>query len=202
MMVKKSDFLNQPTKLSVSEGSKVMARLESKYKQEIIPALLEQFGYKTVMQVPKLTKITLNMGVGGAIADKKVLQSAVSDMEKISGQKAVITLARKSIAGFKIRDDMPIGCKVTLRGAKMYEFFDRLITISIPRIRDFRGMSAKSFDGRGNYSLGIKEQIIFPEIDYDKIDALRGMDICITTTAKTDEEGLALLKQFNFPFKN
>jgi large subunit ribosomal protein L5 len=179
-----------------------MARLEAKYKQEIVPALLEQFGYKTVMQVPKLTKITLNMGVGEAIADKKILQSAVSDMEKISGQKAVVTLARKSIAGFKIRDDMPIGCKVTLRGAKMYEFFDRLITISIPRIRDFRGMSSKSFDGRGNYSLGIKEQIIFPEIDYDKIDALRGMDICITTTAKTDEEGLALLKLFNFPFKN
>ncbi|AMK77724.1 MULTISPECIES: 50S ribosomal protein L5 [Methylomonas] len=179
-----------------------MARLQSKYKSEIIPAMQEQFGYKTIMQVPKLTKITLNMGVGGAIADKKVLQSAVSDMEKISGQKAVVTLARKSIAGFKIRDDMPIGCKVTLRADKMYEFLDRLITISIPRIRDFRGMSSKSFDGRGNYSVGIKEQIIFPEIDYDKIDALRGMDICITTTAKTDEEGLALLKLFNFPFKN
>jgi large subunit ribosomal protein L5 len=179
-----------------------MARLEAKYKKEIIPALLEQFEYKTVMQVPKLTKITLNMGVGEAIADKKILQSAVADMEKISGQKAVVTLARKSIAGFKIRDDMPIGCKVTLRGAKMYEFLDRLITIAIPRIRDFRGMSSKSFDGRGNYSLGIKEQIIFPEIDYDKIDALRGMDICITTTAKTDQEGLALLKHFNFPFKN
>jgi large subunit ribosomal protein L5 len=179
-----------------------MARLQSKYKTEIVPAMQQQFGYKTIMQVPKLTKITLNMGVGGAIADKKVLQSAVSDMEKISGQKAVVTLARKSIAGFKIRDDMPIGCKVTLRADKMYEFLDRLITISIPRIRDFRGMSSKSFDGRGNYSMGIKEQIIFPEIDYDKIDALRGMDICITTTAKTDEEGLALLKLFNFPFKN
>ncbi|MCQ8127322.1 50S ribosomal protein L5 [Methylomonas rivi] len=179
-----------------------MARLESKYKSEIVRAMQEQFGYKSIMQVPKLTKITLNMGVGEAIADKKILQSAVADMEKIAGQKAVITLARKSIAGFKIRDDMPIGCKVTLRGAKMYEFFDRLITIAIPRIRDFRGMSSKSFDGRGNYSLGIKEQIIFPEIDYDKIDALRGMDICITTTAKSDEEGLALLKHFNFPFKN
>lgn len=179
-----------------------MARLEKKYKEEIIPALQQQFGYKTVMQVPKLTKITLNMGVGGAVADKKVLQSAVADMEKISGQKAVVTLARKSIAGFKIRDDMPIGCKVTLRSEKMYEFLDRLITISIPRIRDFRGMNSKGFDGRGNYSVGIKEQIIFPEIDYDKIDALRGMDICITTTAKTDEEGLALLKLFNFPFKN
>ncbi|AEG02159.1 50S ribosomal protein L5 [Methylomonas methanica] len=179
-----------------------MARLESKYKSEIVQAMQEQFGYKSIMQVPKLSKITLNMGVGEAIADKKILQSAVADMEKIAGQKAVVTLARKSIAGFKIRDDMPIGCKVTLRGAKMYEFFDRLITIAIPRIRDFRGMSSKSFDGRGNYSMGIKEQIIFPEIDYDKIDALRGMDICITTTAKSDEEGLALLKQFNFPFKN
>lgn len=179
-----------------------MARLESKYKNEIVPALQAQFSYKSIMQVPKLTKITLNMGVGEAIADKKILQSAVADMEKITGQKPIITLARKSIAGFKIRDDMPIGCKVTLRGAKMYEFFDRLITIAIPRIRDFRGMNSKSFDGRGNYTLGIKEQIIFPEIDYDKIDALRGMDICITTTAQTDEEGLALLKQFNFPFKN
>jgi large subunit ribosomal protein L5 len=179
-----------------------MARLEKMYKNEIVQSLKEQFGYKSIMQVPKLTKITLNMGVGEAIADKKILQSAVSDMEKISGQKAVVTLARKSIAGFKIRDDMPIGCKVTLRGAKMYEFLDRLITIAIPRIRDFRGMNSKSFDGRGNYSLGIKEQIIFPEIDYDKIDALRGMDICITTTAKSDDEGLALLKQFNFPFKN
>lgn len=179
-----------------------MARLETKYKQEIVPALQQQFGYKSIMQVPKITKITLNMGVGEAIADKKILQSAVSDMEKIAGQKAVVTLARKSIAGFKIRDDMPIGCKVTLRGDKMYEFFDRLITISIPRIRDFRGMSPKSFDGRGNYTLGVKEQIIFPEIDYDKIDALRGMDICITTTAKTDQEGLALLKHFEFPFKN
>lgn len=179
-----------------------MARLEAKYKNEIVPALQAQFGYKSVMQVPKITKITLNMGVGEAIADKKILQSAVADMEKISGQKPVVTLARKSIAGFKIRDDMPIGCKVTLRGAKMYEFFDRLITIAIPRIRDFRGMNSKSFDGRGNYTCGIKEQIIFPEIDYDKIDALRGMDICITTSAKTDEEGLALLKHFNFPFKN
>ena len=142
------------------------------------------------------------MGVGEAISDKKILQSAISDMEKIAGQKAVVTLARKSIAGFKIRDDMPIGCKVTLRGAKMYEFLDRLITIAIPRIRDFRGVSSKGFDGRGNFNLGIKEQIIFPEIDYDKIDMLRGMDIAITTTAKSDQEGLALLKQFNFPFKN
>jgi large subunit ribosomal protein L5 len=154
------------------------------------------------MEAPRLVKITLNMGVGEAVADKKVLQAAVADMEKIAGQKAVVTMSRKSIAGFKIRDDMPIGCKVTLRNDKMYEFLDRLINISIPRIRDFRGMSPKSFDGRGNYSMGVKEQIIFPEIDYDKIDALRGMDIAITTTAKTNEEGLALLKLFNFPFKN
>ncbi|MDP3876829.1 MAG: 50S ribosomal protein L5 [Methylobacter sp.] len=179
-----------------------MARLETVYKEKILPALVEQFSYDSVMQAPRITKITLNMGVGGAVADKKVLQSAVSDMEKISGQKPVITLARKSIAGFKIRDDMPIGCKVTLRSDRMYEFLDRLISISIPRIRDFRGLSPKSFDGRGNYSMGVKEQIIFPEIDYDKIDTLRGMDITITTTAQTNEEGLALLKLFNFPFKS
>ncbi len=179
-----------------------MARLETVYKEKVLPALIEQFGYKSVMQAPRITKITLNMGVGGAVADKKILQSALSDMEKISGQKPVVTLARKSIAGFKIRDDMPIGCKVTLRSDRMFEFLDRLISISIPRIRDFRGLSSKSFDGRGNYSMGVKEQIIFPEIDYDKIDALRGMDITITTTAQTNEEGLALLKLFNFPFKN
>jgi large subunit ribosomal protein L5 len=179
-----------------------MARLESVYKETILPELVKQFSYKSVMQAPRITKITLNMGVGEAVADKKTLQSAVADMEKISGQKPVITLARKSIAGFKIRDDMPIGCKVTLRSQRMYEFLDRLINISIPRIRDFRGLSPKSFDGRGNYSMGVKEQIIFPEIDYDKIDALRGMDITITTTAETNEEGLALLKLFNFPFKN
>lgn len=179
-----------------------MARLESVYKETVLPALMEQFAYKSVMQAPRITKITLNMGVGGAVADKKVLLSAVGDMEKISGQKPVITLARKSIAGFKIRDDMPIGCKVTLRSDRMYEFLDRLISISIPRIRDFRGLSPKSFDGRGNYSMGVKEQIIFPEIDYDKIDTLRGMDITITTTAQNNEEGLALLKLFNFPFKH
>jgi len=179
-----------------------MARLKTVYKETILPELIKQFSYKSVMEAPRITKITLNMGVGGAVADKKILQSAVSDMEKISGQKPVVTLARKSIAGFKIRDDMPIGCKVTLRSDRMYEFLDRLISISIPRIRDFRGLSPKSFDGRGNYSMGVKEQIIFPEIDYDKIDALRGMDITITTTAKTNEEGLALLKLFNFPFKN
>jgi len=179
-----------------------MARLQTEYKERILPALMQQFGYKSIMQAPRITKITLNMGVGEAIADKKILQAAVADMEKIAGQKAVITLARKSIAGFKIRDDMPIGCKVTLRSDRMYEFLDRLINIAIPRIRDFRGLNAKSFDGRGNYSMGVKEQIIFPEIDYDKIDMLRGMDITITTTARTNEEGLALLKQFNFPFKN
>ena len=179
-----------------------MASLETVYKETILPALVEQFAYKSIMQAPRITKITLNMGVGGAVADKKVLQSALSDMEKISGQKPVVTLARKSIAGFKIRDDMPIGCKVTLRSDRMYEFLDRLISISIPRIRDFRGLSPKSFDGRGNYSMGVKEQIIFPEIDYDKIDTLRGMDITITTTAETNEEGLALLKLFNFPFKS
>ena len=179
-----------------------MARLETVYKENIRPALIEQFGYKSVMQAPRITKITLNMGVSGAVADKKVLQFAVSDMQKIAGQKPIITLARKSIAGFKIRDDMPIGCKVTLRSDKMYEFLDRLISISIPRIRDFRGLNPKSFDGRGNYSMGVKEQIIFPEIDYDKIDTLRGMDITITTTAQTNEEGLALLKLFNFPFKH
>ena len=179
-----------------------MARLREDYKNRVLPALMEQFDYTSVMQVPKITKITLNMGVGEAVADKKVIQAAVSDMEKISGQKAVVTLSRKSIAGFKIRDDMPIGCKVTLRDEKMYEFLDRLISIAIPRIRDFRGMSPKSFDGCGNYSMGVTEQIIFPEIDYDKIDTLRGMDICITTTAKNNEEGLALLKQFKFPFKS
>ena len=179
-----------------------MSRLETQYKETILPELVKQFAYKSVMEAPKITKITLNMGVGEAVADKKILQAAVNDMEKISGQKPVVTLARKSIAGFKIRDDMPIGCKVTLRSKRMYEFLDRLINIAIPRVRDFRGLSSKSFDGRGNYSMGIKEQIIFPEIDYDKIDMLRGMDITITTTAKTNEEGLALLKLFNFPFKN
>ncbi|MEY3190648.1 MAG: hypothetical protein RIS10_765 [Pseudomonadota bacterium] len=179
-----------------------MSRLETVYKEKVLPALVEQFAYKSIMQAPRITKITLNMGVGGAVADKKVLQSALSDMEKISGQKPIVTLARKSIAGFKIRDDMPIGCKVTLRSERMFEFLDRLISISIPRIRDFRGLSSKSFDGRGNYSMGVKEQIIFPEIDYDKIDTIRGMDITITTTAQTNEEGLALLKLFNFPFKS
>jgi large subunit ribosomal protein L5 len=179
-----------------------MARLQQHYKETIVPELMDKFQFKSIMQVPKITKITLNMGVGEAIGDKKILENAVGDMEKISGQKAVITKARKSIAGFKIREDWPIGCKVTLRREQMYEFLDRLINVAIPRVRDFRGLNSKSFDGRGNYSMGVKEQIIFPEIDYDKIDALRGMDITITTTAKTDEEGRALLEAFKFPFKN
>ncbi len=179
-----------------------MARLKTDYKERIVPALMEKFGYTSIMQAPKITKITLNMGLGDAVADKKIVQSAVGDMEKISGQKPVVTLSRKSIAGFKIRDDMPIGCKVTLRDERMYEFLDRLIAISIPRIRDFRGSNPKSFDGRGNYTMGVTEQIIFPEIDYDKIDKLRGLDICITTTATNNEEGLELLKLFNFPFKS
>lgn len=163
---------------------------------------MDKLKFQSIMEVPKITKITLNMGVGEAIGDKKILDNAVGDMEKIAGQKAVVTRARKSIAGFKIREGWPIGCKVTLRSERMYEFLDRLINVAIPRIRDFRGLSAKAFDGRGNYSMGVKEQIIFPEIDYDKIDALRGLDITITTTAKTDEEGRALLESFKFPFKN
>ena len=179
-----------------------MARLEQHYRDIVVKQLMEQFKYDNVMQVPKITKITLNMGVGEAIGDKKILEHAVGDMTKIGGQKPVVTKARKSVAGFKVREGWPIGCKVTLRRAQMYEFLDRLITIAIPRIRDFRGVNGKSFDGRGNYNMGVKEQIIFPEIDYDKIDALRGMDITITTTAKTDEEGRALLSAFNFPFRN
>jgi len=178
-----------------------MARLQEVYKSEILPKLKEELGKKSVMEVPKITKITINMGVGEALADKKVLENAVRDLEQIAGQKAIITKARKSIAAFKVREGWPIGCKVTLRRERMYEFLDRLITVAIPRIRDFRGISPKQFDGRGNFSMGVGEQIIFPEIDYDKIDALRGLDIAITTTAKTDEEGRALLKAFNFPFK-
>jgi large subunit ribosomal protein L5 len=178
-----------------------MARLQQHYKETIVPKLMERFGYQSVMQVPRIEKITLNMGVGEAVGDKKVMEFAVGDMEKIAGQKPVVTKAKKSVAGFKIRDGWPIGCKVTLRRDRMYEFLDRLINISIPRIRDFRGLSAKSFDGRGNYSMGVKEQIIFPEVEYDKVDALRGMDITITTTAKNDEECRALLDGFNFPFK-
>lgn len=178
-----------------------MARLKQFYNETVVKDLTEQFGYKSVMQVPKLDKITINMGVGDAVADKKVMEHAVSDMEKIAGQKAIVTKAKKSVAAFKIRDDYPVGCKVTLRRERMYEFFDRLVTVAIPRERDFRGLSAKSFDGRGNYNMGVKEQIIFPEIDYDKIDKLRGMNITITTTAKTDEEAKALLSAFNFPFR-
>ena len=178
-----------------------MARLQDHYKKQVIPALIEKFGYKSVMQVPRIEKITLNMGVGEATGDKKILQNAVGDMVQIAGQRPVVTLARKSVAGFKIREGWPIGCKVTLRAERMYEFLDRLVNIAIPRIRDFRGLNPKSFDGRGNYSMGVKEQIIFPEVEYDKIDALRGMDITITTSAGSDEEGKALLEGFNFPFK-
>jgi large subunit ribosomal protein L5 len=179
-----------------------MSRLQNQYRDEIVKKLQEQFGYKNVMEIPRITKITLNMGVGEAIGDRKVMDNAVSDMEKIAGQKPIVRKARKSVAGFKVREGWPIGCKVTLRRERMYEFLDRLVNIAIPRIRDFRGMSPKAFDGRGNYNMGIHEQIIFPEVDYDKIDALRGMDINITTSAKTDEEGRALLAAFNFPFKN
>jgi large subunit ribosomal protein L5 len=179
-----------------------MARLQQFYKDTVVNQLKEELGFDSVMEVPRITKITLNMGVGEALADKKVLEHAVSDMTKIAGQKPIVTKARKSIAGFKVREDWPIGCKVTLRKERMYEFLDRLITVAIPRIRDFRGLNGKSFDGRGNYSMGVKEQTIFPEIDYDKIDALRGMDITITTTAKNNEEGRALLAAFNFPIKS
>ena len=179
-----------------------MATLKERYKSEIAPKLKEELGLGNVMEVPRITKITLNMGVGEALGDKKVLENAVSDMEKIAGQKAVVTKARKSIAGFKVRDGWPIGCKVTLRSERMYEFLERLISIAIPRVRDFRGVSPKSFDGRGNFAMGVTEQIIFPEIDYDQVDALRGMDITITTTARTDDEGRALLRAFNFPLKS
>lgn len=178
-----------------------MARLQELYKKEIAGKLQSELGLKNVMEIPKITKITINMGVGEAVGDKKVLDHAVADMQKIAGQKPVITKARKSIAGFKIREEWPIGCKVTLRQDKMYEFLDRLISIAIPRIRDFRGISPKQFDGRGNFSMGVSEQIIFPEIDYDKVDKLRGLDICISTTARNNEEGRALLKAFKFPFK-
>lgn len=179
-----------------------MARLKDFYSEKVVPQMTQQFGYHSPMQVPRIEKITLNMGVGEAVADKKVMENAVSDLEKISGQKPVVTKAKKSVASFKIRDGYPVGCKVTLRRERMYEFLDRLITVAMPRIRDFRGISGKSFDGRGNYNMGVKEQIIFPEIEYDKIDALRGMNITITTTAKTDEEARALLAAFSFPFRS
>ena len=178
-----------------------MAKLHEVYKDKVVAELQEKFGFSSVIQVPQIEKITLNMGVGEALADKKILDNAVADLEAISGQKPLITKARKSVAGFKVREGYPIGCKVTLRGERMWDFFERLVSIAIPRIRDFRGVSAKSFDGRGNYSMGVREQIIFPEIDYDKVDRVRGMDITITTSAKSDEEGRALLEAFNFPFK-
>jgi len=178
-----------------------MAKLHDFYKESVVPQLAKEFGYKSVMQVPRIEKITLNMGLGEALTDKKVIENATNDMQLIAGQKPVVTKARKSVAGFKIREGYPIGCKVTLRGDRMWEFFERLVSIAIPRIRDFRGLNPKSFDGRGNYSMGVKEQIIFPEIDYDKIDKIRGLDITITTSAKDNEEGHALLSAFNFPFK-
>lgn len=179
-----------------------MTRLEKIYKEQVVPKLIERFGYANVMQVPRITKVTLNMGVGEAAANKKVLENALADMAKIAGQKPVATKARVSVASFKIRDGWPIGCKVTLRRAGMYEFLDRLISVALPRVRDFRGVSSRSFDGRGNFNMGIKEQIIFPEIDFDQVDALRGMDISIATTARSDAEAKALLEAFNFPFRN
>ena len=179
-----------------------MSRLQQHYREKVVPQLTEKFGYKSPMQVPRITKITLNMGVSEAVADKKVMENAVGDLTKIAGQKPVVTKAKKAIAGFKIREGQAIGCMVTLRGARMYEFLDRFVTVALPRVRDFRGVSARAFDGRGNYNIGVKEQIIFPEIEYDKVDALRGLNISITTTAKTDEEAKALLAGFRFPFKN
>jgi large subunit ribosomal protein L5 len=179
-----------------------MARLQTYYRETVVPELMKKFGYKSIMEVPRIEKITLNMGVGEAVADKKIMEFAVGDMQKIAGQKPVVTKSRKSIAGFKIREGYPIGCKVTLRKARMFEFLDRLVSVALPRVRDFRGISGRAFDGRGNYNMGVREQIIFPEIEYDKIDALRGMNITITTTAKTDDEAKALLSAFKFPFKN
>ncbi len=178
-----------------------MSRYRELYQKEVVPSLMKEFSYKSVMQVPRIEKITLNMGVGEALGDKKQIDAAVADLEAIAGQKAMVTKARKSVAGFKIRQGFPIGCKVTLRGERMWEFFERLVDIALPRVRDFRGVNGRSFDGRGNYSMGVKEQIIFPEIDYDKIDRVRGMDITITTSADSDEEGKALLGAFNFPFR-
>lgn len=178
-----------------------MSRLQTFYKETVVPQLMEQLGFKNVMEVPRVTKVTLNMGVGEAVADKKVMDRATADLELIAGQKPIVTMARRSVASFKIRDGWPVGCKVTLRRERMYEFLDRLVNIAIPRVRDFRGLNRKSFDGKGNYSMGVKEQIMFPEIEYDKIDAIRGLDITITTNAKNDDEALALLQAFNFPFK-
>ena len=210
-MAGKSVISSQPMKLwmyrraisqQLQATSKYMSRLQEYYKQTVIPQLREQFAYQSVMEVPRISKITLNMGLGEALADKKVIEHAVDDMSKIAGQKPVVTYSRKSVANFKLREGWPIGCKATLRRERMYEFLDRLISIAIPRVRDFRGFSPRSFDGRGNYSLGVREQIIFPEIDYDKTDAIRGMDITITTTARTDEEARALLSAFKFPLRN
>ena len=182
--------------------AQTQARLQQFYREKVVPDLMAKFGYKSIMEVPRLSKITLNMGVSEAVSDKKVMEHAVGDLTKIAGQKPVVTMSRKPIAGFKIRENMPIGCMVTLRGATMFEFLDRFVTISLPRVRDFRGISGRSFDGRGNYNVGVKEQIIFPEIEYDKVDALRGLNISITTTARSDEEAKALLAAFRFPFKN
>ena len=192
----------QAAKQAAKAAAPKVARLQAVYREKIVPELTKKFGYKSTMQVPRLTKITLNMGVSEAVADKKVMDNAVGDLTKIAGQKPVVTKSRKAIANFKIRENVPIGCMVTLRGVQMYEFLDRFVTIALPRVRDFRGISGRAFDGRGNYNIGVKEQIIFPEIDYDKIDALRGLNISITTTAKTDDECKALLAAFKFPFKN
>jgi large subunit ribosomal protein L5 len=188
--------------MSQKQQAAVVARLQAYYQEKVVPDLMAKFGYESVMQVPRLTKITLNMGVSEAVADKKVMDNAVGDLTKIAGQKPVVTKSKKAIAGFKIRDGVPIGCMVTLRGARMFEFLDRFVTVALPRVRDFRGISGRSFDGRGNYNIGVKEQIIFPEIEYDKIDASRGMNISFTTSAKTDDECKALLAAFRFPFKN
>jgi len=188
--------------MSQLQQAAVVARLQAYYQEKVVPDLMAKFGYKSVMEVPRLTKITLNMGVSEAVADKKVMDHAVGDLTKIAGQKPVVTKSKKAIAGFKIRDGVPIGCMVTLRGARMFEFLDRFVTVALPRVRDFRGISGRSFDGRGNYNIGVKEQIIFPEIEYDKIDAIRGMNISFTTSAKTDDECKALLAAFRFPFKN
>jgi len=190
------------SKQSAAARAATPARLQAQYREQIVPELMKKFGYTSVMQVPRLQKITLNMGVSEAVADKKVMDNAVGDLTKIAGQKPVVTKSRKAIAGFKIRENVPIGCMVTLRGARMYEFLDRLVTIALPRVRDFRGISGRAFDGRGNYNVGVKEQIIFPEIEYDKIDAIRGLNISITTSANTDDECKALLAAFKFPFKN
>jgi len=188
--------------MTQQQQAAIVARLQTFYQEKVVPDLMAKFGYQSVMEVPRLTKITLNMGVSEAVADKKVMDHAVGDLTKIAGQKPVVTKSKKAIAGFKIRDGVPIGCMVTLRGARMFEFLDRFVTVALPRVRDFRGISGRSFDGRGNYNIGVKEQIIFPEIEYDKIDAIRGMNISFTTSAKTDDECKALLAAFRFPFKN